>query len=219
MAFCYYFSNYSRINFGFRCPVIRKIISKSSKYFEALLGPDFREGTENVIVLPNVDGPTLKAIICYIYAGFIELTEDNIATILAAASGMELISLEEKCEKYLEENLSKDNCVAILMLADTYAFGQLKMKALTEVCAHFEYIPMADILSMEGNSFNEILKCDKIKIPETKIFEYLVEWVRKNETERAKFVPVCLKSIRLEFMPKEVIEQIVILDESCKCSV
>lgn len=172
-----------------------------------MLGPDFREGSQNEIELKGVDGPTLKAIICYIYCGFVELTKDNIEDILDAASSMELISLEEKCGKYLQENLTKESCVKTLILADKYSFGQLSTNALYFVCEHFENVPMAEVLQIESSSFNEILKNDKTTGSETQIFHCLVEWVGANVEERAKSVPEILKSVHLEFMPGEVIQQ------------
>lgn len=195
------------ILFRSRWPVIRKIISKSSQYFETLLGPNFREGNEEEIILKSVDGPTLKTIICYIYAGYIELNKDNIESVLSAASGMELVALEEKCAKYLQENLTNENCVNTLLLADTYSLDQLKTNALSQVCANFENIPTAHILPIESNCLGQILKYDKIQIPETKMFECLVEWVKTNETERAKCVPEHLKYIRLQYIPGKVIHQ------------
>lgn len=194
--------------FCFRFPVLRKIIAQSSKYFEALLGPDFREGSQNEIELKGVDGPTLKTIICYIYCGFVELTKNNIEKVLDAASSMELLPLEEKCAKYLEVNLTKENCVRTLLLADKYSFGQLITNALKFVCEHFDSVSMAEVLQIESSFFNEILKSDKITGSETKIFNCLVEWVRANVAERAKFVPEFLKSVHLEFMPAEVIQKI-----------
>lgn len=170
-----------------------------------MLGPNFREGNEDEIVLKSVDGPTLKSIICYIYAGYIELTKDNIENVLSAASGMELVALEEKCAEYLQENLTNENCVNTLLLADRYSLNQPKKSALSRVCTHFEYIPTDYILPMSSDSLLQILKSDKIQIPETKIFECLVEWVKKNETERAKFVPEHLKYIRLQYIPGQVI--------------
>lgn len=183
-------------------------MSNSSKYFESLLGPNFKEGTEKEVVLKKIDGSTLKTIIYYIYAGHVKLTEDNIVNVLAAASGMELVSLEEKCSEYLQENLTKENCLDVLSLADKYGIGQLRTNALNLVCAHFENIPLADILQLDGIVFNDLLKCEHFEANETKIFESLAEWVQQNESKRAKFMPELLQSIRLEYLPGEVIPQI-----------
>lgn len=172
-----------------------------------LLGPNFREGTENEIILKSIDGPTLKAVIHYIYFGQIELNEENIESVLAAASGMELISLEKKCEEYLDEILSKENCTDSLGLADKYNLLQLKANALKIVCENFKNIPMDDFLQMDGTVFAKLLQRDEFEAPEFHIFEILVKWSEhhREQAARAKFVPDLLKSIRLECLPAEVL--------------
>lgn len=200
-----------------RFPVIRKVIAQSSKYFEVLLGPNFKEGSEAEIVLEGIDGPTLKAIIYYIYAGNIELTEDNIASVLYAASGMDLPSLAQKCGQKLAEIMTKENCVIVLMLADKYGFEQTRSSALPLVCAHFENIPKADILQIDGNIMGDLLKCEQFEAPESTIFEYLVEWVQQNEVERAKFMPDLLQLIRLDYLSGEVIQQTIFPSKNGFC--
>lgn len=187
-----------------RFPVPRKVFAQSSKFFATLLGPNFREGADKEVVLENVDGPTLKAVIHFIYIGHVELNDDNIMNILAAASGFEVLPLEQKCGQYLQENLSVQNCVETLSLADKYSFGQLKANALALVCANFERISSTDISKLDGDILGDILKQDQIEAPETKIFSYLVEWAKKNETEEVNYMPQLLKAIRLDYMPGEV---------------
>lgn len=198
--------------------MIRKVIAESSKYFEVLLGPNFKEGTEAEIVLEGIDSPTLKAIIYYIYAGNIDLTEENIASVLHAASGMELPSLAEECGRKLAESMSKENCIIVLMLADKYGFAQLRATALQLVCAHFENISKSDILQMDGNIMGDLLKCERFEAPESTFFGYLIEWVQQNEWERAKFMPDLLQSIRLEYMAGEVNPQTLLWNHATSTS-
>lgn len=65
----------------------------ASKYFRALLGPYFKEGHDNEVIISNIDGPTLNLIINYCYSGKIQITDDNIMEIVSAASAMELVLL------------------------------------------------------------------------------------------------------------------------------
>lgn len=187
--------------------VSRETIARSSKYFEVLFGPDFKEGTEEEIILKNIDGPTLKAVIEFIHTGGIELTADNIESILAAASGMEILSLEQKCDQYLQSSLSTENCMETLVLADRYCFKELRKNALEMVSAKYEEIPTADILLINASLFGELLKSDRIKAPETVIFNSLLEWANEGGIERASCLPELLKLIRLEFIPGEVISK------------
>lgn len=171
-----------------------------------MLGPNFKEASEDVIRLKNVDGPTLRKIIHYIYAGHIELTDENVESVLSAASNMELVMLEEICEKYLEEHLNGENCLQVLMLAEKYNLtkSNVKSNALKSVCDHFESIPKADMMHVGGNILAEIFQYDGFRVPEEQIYNCVVEWSKQDEVARAAFVPNILRSVRLEHIPWKV---------------
>lgn len=180
------------------------MVAKSSKYFEALLASNFKEANEKRILLKNVDGPTLKKIIRYIYIGQVDITGDNVESLLAAASSMELISLEEKCEQFLEERLDDENCLQNLIFADRYNLLKLKAIAFKSVCENFEKISTDDMLHLGAEIFVELIKSDGIRASETQIFNRVVKWVQKDEVVRAVFAPDLLKSIRLDCLPEQV---------------
>lgn len=161
----------------FRVPVVRKLLTQKSVYFEKLLGPSFREGSQQEVTLQDIDGPTLMAIIAFIYSDGIDLTEECVANILDGASRMELVTLEKLCEDFLQKHLSKENCFQTFLLAYKHCFDALKAIALALVGVHFETIPKSDVLQLDGRVLGEIVKCDKVQIAETALFDLLVEWV------------------------------------------
>lgn len=181
--------------------------AQQCEYFDALLGPNFREGTKNEIVLEGFDGPTLKAGLQYIYTGYIELTEDNIESVLHIASSMQIVSLEQKCAQYLRTNTNLENWFDVLMLADKYNLLQLRADTLNFVCENFNDIPMDDILQFDGNLFSELLKQQQFQVPETRIFDCLVEWTKNDDVNRAPFVRELLMLIFLDCLPTEVISE------------
>lgn len=138
----------------------------------------------------------------YIYVGIIELTKENIRSILAAASDMEISSLVEKCVQYLEDNSDGENCVDTLMLTNKYDLIQLKKSALKLVCEEFGNLSPTDILKMDGKVFKELLECEQIDAPETEIFNRLVDWAPYKDN--AILLPELLRSIRLDCLPAEV---------------
>lgn len=117
----------------FRFPVHRHIIVESSDYFKSVL----EEQNVEELVLTHIDGPTLEEIIHYIYIGYIALTQQSIRRILCAASTMRVISLIDKCVRFLEEHLAVENCVEFLLLVDRCRIQniQLRENAVSLVCA------------------------------------------------------------------------------------
>lgn len=170
-----------------------------------MLGPNFREANEKEIVLHDIDGATLQLLINFCYAGRITITSDNIEDLVDAAARMELIPLEQDCCKFLIDNLTIDNCLDVLFIADKYNFTQLNQKTLDFMCEHFEDIPIADMVEINYKNFNELLNYGNYKFPESIVFDRLVRWCGHNERERAKYVPLLVDYIRLECIPDEVI--------------
>lgn len=176
----------------------------SSKYFAALLGPNFKEGKQDEVTISSVDGPTLKAIIDFCYSGDIQITDENAETISETASAMEMVHIEKLCEQFWSENLTESNCVKIFVLADTYTFTGLRKESFDYICENFEELETGKLQKLKFNHFSELLKSDSIYAREEFIFQCLVDWVDYHETPRSKYVPELLKSIRLEKISQPV---------------
>lgn len=187
-----------------RFPAHRLVLRASSKYFDALLGPNFREGAEKNVVLGGIDGPTLKKIIDFIYTGRITIANSSVVDILDAASRMELVSLEARCTTFLENNLKIGNCVNALVNADKYQLKALLPKALDFIRENFEDVPADDIPKIDEEHFQALLKHDQLSGAESDIFDRLVLWITQNKKKKAKFESSFLRLIRLPLIPIEV---------------
>lgn len=169
----------------------------SSDYFRALLGPHFKEGKEEEVIIENVDGQTLKAIVNFCYSGKIQITDENILKLVEASSFMLLVRIQRKCEQFWSDKLATSNCVDIFSAADEYSFADLRKKSFDFICEHFETVVAIDLHKIKVSLLSELLKYDQIHAREEFIFQRLVEWAGYHETTRSTHVPELFKSIRL----------------------
>lgn len=176
----------------------------SSDYFDALLGPNFREGSEENVVLQDIDGETLSSIICYIYHGEITIDHRNVCAIAAASSWMQLDELEKRCADFGLNGLNAKNCVEVLLDADEHYLAELKSRAFDMTCANYEKFTSEDIAKIDKTTFRELLMCERLSGTETAIFNGLVRWIKVNEAEKSNYIPDFLKLIRLEHIPTQV---------------
>lgn len=76
----------------------RLVLSAASEYFSLMFtGSLSNERTE--IVLGDVNGDVLQAVVDYCYTGSIEIREDNVETLLATACLMLLHEVVEACSR------------------------------------------------------------------------------------------------------------------------
>lgn len=170
-------------------------------FFEILLRPKI---TQNEITYPDIDGPTYRAIIDYCYTGHIEISVENVRKILAAAVGMKISFVKEKCCKYLYGEIVVENCVATFLDMDKYESNQRKA-SLQFICRNFDKISIDNILMLNIDQFTEVIGNEKVKGTESFIFGRVKEWIELNDiVEIGDKVPNLLSSIRLNCIDSKV---------------
>lgn len=181
-------------------------MAAASKYFQALFGTNFVEGERDEICLEGIDGPILKLIIEFCYSGRITICEERVFDILTAASSMELVEREQRCNEFYESNLSTKNLVTTLSIADKFSLEGLKEKALNIAYDNFADIPIDEIQKLDEHLFREILDSNELLAEESFLFERLMQWLNKDRTtaERLELAPDMLKAIRLQHIPAKV---------------
>lgn len=187
-----------------RFAVHRLVMMSSSSYFKALLGPNFEEGQKDEVPIANIDGPTLKLIIDFCYTGKIKITDANIMEIVAAASVMNLVRIEQMCEQFWNDKLRVANCVEIFGCADKYSFLDLRQKSLDFICEHFVDVAPSDLQELEFEFIAEVLKCNEINALEEYIFQQMLQWVDCDGEKRSQYCADVLKMIQMEKIPLPV---------------
>jgi len=117
------------------------ILSARSPVFAAMFQSDMKEKGMDHIVIPEMAPDIFRALLRFIYTDQVQFTESNVPQLLAAANQFLLPSLKSKCEEFIMEYLSTENCIEMLTLADLHNALPLKRKATelfqyrrTEIC-------------------------------------------------------------------------------------
>lgn len=188
----------------FRFDVHRVVMMAASPYFKMLLGSKRLGTDEDEVILSDIDGATLKTIIQFCYSGHARITCDTADDVMTAAIEMELNHLEEMCSNFWNDKLAIDNCVTQMMFASKYDLIELWNDSLFFICDEFEQIPIAEMVELDEENFEAILKEDEIAAAESTIFRRFVQWVQHDEAERVQYVAEMTNYIRLQHIPTEV---------------
>ena len=117
------------------------ILSARSPVFAAMFQSDMKEKGMEEIVIPEIAPDIFRDLLRFIYTDQVQFTESNVPQLLAAANQFLLPSLKSKCEEFIMEYLTTENCVEMLTLADLHNALLLKRRATelfqyrrTEIC-------------------------------------------------------------------------------------
>ncbi|KFP95517.1 Kelch-like 4 [Leptosomus discolor] len=190
-----------------KIPAHRLVLSAVSDYFAAMFTNDVREAKQEEIKMEGVDPDALKALVHYAYTGILELKEDTIESLLAAACLLQLSQVIEVCCNFLMKQLHPSNCLGIRSFGDAQGCTELLKVAHTYTMEHFtEVIKNQEFLLLPANEIAKLLSSDDINVPdEEAIFQALMMWVRHDLPNRQQHLGMLLSYIRLPLLPPQLL--------------
>ncbi|NXT44527.1 KLHL4 protein, partial [Pelecanoides urinatrix] len=190
-----------------KIPAHRLVLSAVSDYFAAMFTNDVREAKQEEIKMEGVDPDALKALVRYAYTGILELKEDTIESLLAAACLLQLSQVIEVCCNFLMKQLHPSNCLGIRSFGDAQGCTELLRVAHTYTMEHFtEVIKNQEFLLLPANEIAKLLSSDDINVPdEEAIFQALMMWVRHDLQNRQRDLGMLLSYIRLPLLPPQLL--------------
>ncbi|NXY40286.1 KLHL4 protein, partial [Ceuthmochares aereus] len=190
-----------------KIPAHRLVLSAVSDYFAAMFTNDVLEAKQEEIKMEGVDPDALKALVRYAYTGILELKEDTIESLLAAACLLQLSQVIEACCNFLMKQLHPSNCLGIRSFGDAQGCTELLKVAHTYTMEHFtEVIKNQEFLLLPANEIAKLLSSDDINVPdEEAIFQALMLWVRHDLQNRQRDLGMLLSYIRLPLLPPQLL--------------
>nr|WEX30359.1 Kelch-like protein 4-A-1 [Carassius gibelio] len=190
-----------------KIPAHRLVLSAVSDYFAAMFTNDVREAKQEEIKMEGVDPEALRALVHFAYTGVLELKEDTIESLLAAACLLQLSQVIQVCCNFLMKQLHPSNCLGIRSFADAQGCMDLFNVAHNYTVENFlEVIQNQEFLLLPTTEIVKLLASDDINVPdEETIFQALMMWVRYDVQHRQRDLGVLLAYIRLPLLPPQLL--------------
>ncbi|XP_023653290.1 kelch-like protein 4 isoform X1 [Paramormyrops kingsleyae] len=190
-----------------KIPAHRLVLSAVSDYFAAMFTNDVREAKQEEIKMEGVDPEALRSLVHYAYTGVLELKEETIESLLAAACLLQLSQVIEVCCNFLMKQLHPSNCLGIRSFADAQGCTDLLNAAHSYTMEHFlEVIQNQEFLLLPTVEIVKLLASDDINVPdEETIFQALMMWVRNDVQQRQQDLGLLLSYIRLPLLPPQLL--------------
>ncbi|XP_017329574.1 kelch-like protein 4 isoform X1 [Ictalurus punctatus] len=190
-----------------KIPAHRLVLSAVSDYFAAMFTNNVREAKQDEIKMEGVDPDALRSLVHFAYTGVLELKEETIESLLAAACLLQLSQVIEVCCNFLMKQLHPSNCLGIRSFADAQGCMDLLNVAHNYTMEHFlEVIQNQEFLLLPTTEIVKLLSSDDINVPdEETIFQALMMWVRYDVQRRQKDLGLLLAYIRLPLLPPQLL--------------
>ncbi|XP_055354805.1 kelch-like protein 2 [Paramacrobiotus metropolitanus] len=186
-------------------PCHRCVLTAHSPYFRAVFTHDWKESSEPVFRLGNIDQRTLKELVGYAYTMDLNLSDDNVTSVLIAAQFLGMTPVAARCWKYLEEHLCVSTCLTVHALASHHHNPHLAAAALDLICRHCLSLTQGlDFLQMDAQQVAELLASDDLEVSsEDQVWEAVQRWLDHDRPERLPHVSAVLQAVRAPFLSAE----------------
>lgn len=190
---------------GRQFPVHKIVVVSSSPYFRAMFNGTMAESSKEHVNLAGVQAPALNQLIEYIYSGEVEVTEDNVQSLLPAANLLQLSWVRDSCCRFLQSHLHPSNCLGIRTFADIHSCSDLLLASTTFTEENFADVVKGDeFLNLSDSEVCALISSDQLSVgTEEKVFEAAMAWVMSDVAERKKHLRALLENVRLPLLSKE----------------
>ncbi|XP_006129111.2 kelch-like protein 1 [Pelodiscus sinensis] len=190
-----------------RIPAHRLVLSSVSDYFAAMFTSDVCEAKQEEIKMEGIDPNALWDLVQFAYTGCLELKEDTIENLLAAACLLQLPQVVEVCCHFLMKLLHPSNCLGIRAFADAQGCTDLMKVAHSYTMENImEVIRNQEFLLLPAEELHKLLASDDVNVPdEETIFHALMMWVKYDIPRRCSDLSMLLAYIRLPLLPPQIL--------------
>ena len=174
----------------------RYVLAAASDYLNAM----FQCDVEDPVQL-NMKPEILTAIVDYIYTGEIELTVDNVESLVKACDVLQLDTLKTACESFMLKQVEPANCVGFFQFAASYHLDELQQKPRRMMRSEFKIVASTDdFKKLSCNELIGFIKDDKVNVAsEDVVFDAVLGWIRHDPGNRKSSLEKILETVRLPF--------------------
>ena len=185
-----------------RIPVHRVVMMACSEYIRTLLTYGTSDDKVDSARLPDLTSTGVQAVVAFAYTGELEMYEDTVLEVLAAASFLQVVGIVELCDKYLKREITIDNCVDILGISETFPTLKTRAKVRHFILRQFEELAQYDVFyKFSCMQLASLLEDNSLCVQsEYRLFELVIKWIRHDVTTRQNDVATLMRNIRLPLL-------------------
>ena len=174
----------------------RAVLASASEYFDSMFGGNFKEKSTGDVVLHDIDAPSFKILLEFMYTGCIaDVNEGNIRDLLLASSILDISAMQSygadfyAREQYFDYDF--EDIIELFIFACSINNEALISDLKSYLVTHFnEMCPREEFLEIPFYGLNSLLegykKCEnnEFKKIEDLVLDTIIRWVHHKPDER-----------------------------------
>nr|XP_028591992.1 kelch-like protein 12 isoform X1 [Podarcis muralis] len=184
-------------------PCHRMLLASVSPYFRDMFVHSESHNAE--IQLEDITASTLHCLLDYLYTEEVSLTAETAQDLFTAASKLQILPLKETAGRFLEMNISMNNCLSLYSLAHQHNHQPLLDAASCYIKQHF--VPLAKqeaFLNLEPKALISLISSDNLEVPsELIVYQAVRNWVESAASVRLPLYKELLGHVRFSLLTHE----------------
>ncbi len=187
------------------------ILAANSHYFRSMFAGDMLESRSSSVELKDVEFEAMRLLVDFSYTSQLEITTDNVLSLLAASSIFDFPAILEATSKFLSAHLHPSNCLGMRALGNTYGSLPLVAAATSHFRNHFtDAVKSEEFLVLSPEVLAKLLDSDEVNVRnEEDVYKAIELWLNHDPDGRNDSLPLVLTHVRLPLLPLEFLRTYV----------
>nr|XP_006822874.1 PREDICTED: kelch-like protein 6-like [Saccoglossus kowalevskii] len=186
---------------GTEFPCHKVVLATSCTYFKGMFDSGMKECQQRKISIKAIEATTMGSLLDYFYTGKTTITSCNVQSVLRAANFFQVLTLRDKCAKFLITNMNAETCLDIwqMMVSLSLSFSE---QAKIYVLDHFKLVcKLQQFLELTQEELIELISDEHLAIDrENQAGSAVLDWFHYDEDSRRHYFVEILQHVRLELI-------------------
>ncbi|XP_026552863.1 kelch-like protein 23 [Pseudonaja textilis] len=178
----------------------KAVLAACSNYFKAMFTSDMKEKSKDQIHLSLFSPTILESLVLFTYTSEIQITKQNVQSLLQAADHLQFTSVKKACEQFLIRHLDLDNCLGMHSFAEFHVCSELEKESRRIILSRFEEVwRREEFLEISSKKLQFILSRKNFDIwKEEAMIEPIAKWIAYEVDSRIEYIYDLLRCLETD---------------------